>query len=293
MGGADRAYRRAIALNPSNDRARSQYARYLAAASRSAEALTEARRGVELEPGSASAVSTRAMIEDYARDNAKALQSANYAIQLEPASGSHYFVRGRVLSTSGDLAGAIQSLERAIELVGEGTPTSWRTHLLRLRALAGDRARAASDLEQLIADLAARRQSIGAAHIAYVRMRSAIRDQAIALLNHAVSERDPDVLWLNVDPRVDGLRSDSRFIDLLARIGIPKIARPRLTPPSAALTLPSFPFERSVEWPRNADLPGRPGKLRPRAGPPSGRRRRESARVRSRLGQPPRRCPRV
>jgi serine/threonine protein kinase/Tfp pilus assembly protein PilF len=220
--GADRAYRRAIALNPSNARARSQYARYLAAASRSAEALIEARRGVEIEPGSASAVSTRAMIEYYARDNAKALQSANYAIQLEPASGSHHFVRGRVLSTSGDLSGAIQSLERAIELVGEGTPTSWRTHLLRLRALAGDRARAASELEQLIADFAARRQSIGAAHIAYVRDALGDRDQAIALLNHAVSERDPDVLWLNVDPRVDGLRSDPRFVDLLTRIGPPR-----------------------------------------------------------------------
>ena len=220
--GADRAFRRAIALNPSNARARSQYARYLAAAGRSAEALAEAQRGVELEPGSASAVSTRAMIEYYARDHAKALQSANYAIQLEPASGSHYFVRGRVLSTSGDLPGAIESLERAIELLGERTPTSWRAHLLRLRALAGNRAGVATELEQLIADVAARRQSLGATHIAYVRDALGARDQALALLDHAVSERDPDVLWLKVEPRVDGMRSDPRFLDLLARIGVPK-----------------------------------------------------------------------
>jgi tetratricopeptide (TPR) repeat protein/TolB-like protein len=220
--GADHAYRQAIALNPSSAPTRSRYARYLAAAGLSSEALAEAQRGVELEPGSASAVSTRTMIEYYARDHAKALQSSNYAIQLEPGSGSHYFVRGRVLSTSGDLPGAIQSLERAIELLGERTPTSWRAHLLRLRALAGNRAEAAAALEQLISDVAARRQSLGATHIAYVRDALGDRDQAIALLNHAVSERDPDVLWLKVDPRVDGMRTDSRFLDLLARIGIPK-----------------------------------------------------------------------
>ncbi len=220
--GADRAFRRAIALNPSNAGARSHYARYLAAAGRRAEALAEAQRGVELEPGSASAVSTRAMIEYYARDNSAALQSANYAIQLEPGSGSHYLVRGRVLSASGDLPGASQSVERAIELVGEGTPPGWRVELLRLRAVAGNRAETALALEQVVADVAARRQSLSTTHIAYVREVLGNRDQAIALLNHAVSERDPDVLWLGVDPRVDGMRSDPRFVDLLARIGVPK-----------------------------------------------------------------------
>jgi len=220
--GADQAYQRAIGLNPSNARARSQYARFLAAAGRNAEALAQAQRGVELEPGSASAVSSRAMIEYYARDHASALQSANYAIQLEPRSGSHYFVRARVLSTSGDLPGAIQSLERAIDLQGDQTPTSWRAHLLRLRALAGERGDARSDLERLIADVAARRQSLRPTHIAYVEDALGDRDRTLTLLGQAVSEREPDVLWLKVEPRVDGLRSDPRFQDLLSRIGVPK-----------------------------------------------------------------------
>ena len=220
--GADQAYRRAIALNPSNAWARSRFARFLAAADRSAEALAEAQRGVELEPGSASAASTRAMVEYYARDFAKALESANYAIQLESGSGSHHLVRARVLSATGDLSGAIQSVERAIALMGERTPTGWRGELLRLRALAGDRAEAASALEQLVASVAARRQSLGAAHVAYVRNALGDRERAIALLDHAVSERDPDVLWLKVDQRVDDLRTDPRFPNLLARIGLPK-----------------------------------------------------------------------
>ena len=47
--GADESYRRAIALNSSFARARSQYARYLAAARRGDEAIAEAVRAAELE----------------------------------------------------------------------------------------------------------------------------------------------------------------------------------------------------------------------------------------------------
>ncbi len=72
--GADQAYRRAIALNGSFARARSQYARYLAASRRGVESIAEAVRAVELDPMSASAVSTRALILYYARDYEGALE---------------------------------------------------------------------------------------------------------------------------------------------------------------------------------------------------------------------------
>ena len=64
--GADRSYRRAIALNTSFARARSQYARYLAAAGRGDRAIAEAAQAAELDPTSASAASTRALMLYYA-----------------------------------------------------------------------------------------------------------------------------------------------------------------------------------------------------------------------------------
>ncbi len=64
--GADRSYRRAIALNTSFARARSQYARYLAAAGRVDAAIAEAVQAAELDPTSASAASTRALMLYYA-----------------------------------------------------------------------------------------------------------------------------------------------------------------------------------------------------------------------------------
>jgi hypothetical protein len=36
-----------------------------------------------------------------------------------------------------------------------------------------------------------------------------------------VRDRDPGVLWLAVDPRVDALREDARFKAIVARLRIP------------------------------------------------------------------------
>ncbi len=66
--GAEHSYKRAIDLNGSFARARSQYARFLSAAGRSEDAVLQASQATEIDPTSASAASTRAMALYYARD---------------------------------------------------------------------------------------------------------------------------------------------------------------------------------------------------------------------------------
>ena len=43
-------------------------------------------------------------------------------------------------------------------------------------------------------------------------------DQALAYLTQAYHERSGWMTYLNVDPRLDPLRNDARFIDLLHRV---------------------------------------------------------------------------
>ena len=46
------------------------------------------------------------------------------------------------------------------------------------------------------------------------------RDRAIQLLGEAVARPSYDVVYLAVDPKLDGLRGDPRFGDLLRRAGL-------------------------------------------------------------------------
>jgi hypothetical protein len=46
-------------------------------------------------------------------------------------------------------------------------------------------------------------------------------DQAFDWLEKAYRERSDQLIYLKVDPRLDPIRSDSRFADLVRRVGIP------------------------------------------------------------------------
>ena len=48
------------------------------------------------------------------------------------------------------------------------------------------------------------------------------KDEAFARLEKAYQERSWWLLWLKMDPKVDSLRSDSRFTDLMRRIRFPQ-----------------------------------------------------------------------
>ena len=220
--GADQAYRRAIALNGSFARARSQYARYLAAARRGDESIAEATRAADLDPMSASAVSTRALILFYARDYQGALGAIGHALQLEPGSASAYFMLSRIDAARGAMDEALAANERALAIAGDNSSNSWRVHRLRLQALSGLRDEAKAGLVRIPAEVASRHQRVGFAQLASVHEALGDRVRALDLLEKAVSEREPDLLWLAVDPRVDSLRSEPRFEQVLTRLGIPK-----------------------------------------------------------------------
>jgi hypothetical protein len=46
------------------------------------------------------------------------------------------------------------------------------------------------------------------------------KDRAFEWLEKASEERSGGMVWLKVDPRLDSLRFDSRFVGLLRRVGI-------------------------------------------------------------------------
>ena len=88
----------------------------------------------------------------------------------------------------------------------------------------GRKEEATKILEEL--KLRSEHQYVSPCLIALVQIGLGERDQAIASLEQGYTNRDQWMLYLKVDPHMDGLRSDPRFRDLLRRIGLPQMPSP-------------------------------------------------------------------
>ena len=217
---AEAEYQRAIAINPSFTYARSQYARYLAAARRVDEAVSQATVAAELDPLSAEAAQTRGLILYYARDYAGAAAQLQHALILDPSYARAHRVLARVREAEGRFDDGIAEMNRALELAKEAD-ASWHQQLIRLYALAGrtDEARARS--EALTRDLERRSIRSDDDQVAYIALAFGEREHALDLLERAVRDRLPPLLWLGVDPRVDSIRSTPRFQAIEKRLRRP------------------------------------------------------------------------
>jgi serine/threonine-protein kinase len=211
---AERAYERAVALNPSSAAARMQFARYLSAMGRVGEAVQQAEQATTVDPLSASTVQTHALMLYYLRDNDQAAAVLERAEALDPASAGTYQILSRVREAQGRYAEALEAVDKALAI---GTDPGIHAHAARLMALAGDRDAARARLREV------REGALYVApeYLAYPLLALGERDGALTLLEQAEAERNPGILWLAVDPRVDELRGDSRFAALLSRVGLP------------------------------------------------------------------------
>jgi TolB-like protein len=86
-------------------------------------------------------------------------------------------------------------------------------------ALAGRKAEARAELQRLT-DLA-RQQYVSAYDLASISAALGDADGAFAWLDHAVVERSSLLSTLRVDPVMDGLRADPRYLDFENKIGMP------------------------------------------------------------------------
>jgi tetratricopeptide (TPR) repeat protein len=208
-------FEQAVRLSPNNSFARDRYARFLSAAGRTTEAVEQARRGVQSDPQSASMRGTLALMLFYSREYPEALQRSNEAITLEPSAAAHQTVRARTLAALSRYDEAIQAMQQAAEASAQ--PTLW-SEVAQYYARSGRVAEALAILAKLpsIAGSDGVTQSEDAAFILAALGRN---DEALQRLEQAVDARSPRILWLRVDPRVDALRQDPRFIVLLTRIG--------------------------------------------------------------------------
>ncbi len=204
---AMKTIQRAIALNPNYPRARQVHGEFLTCTGEFDRAADELRQGLELDPLSFALHFVDAQLSFYSRQFEEVLEKSLKIQELEPGHFISSWLMGSACEQLGRLAEAIQHFQRALELGPESQ--ALRASLARAYALSGQTDKARELLHELEA---ASREGYVPAH-AFARVWSGLgdREQTLAWLTKADQEHELRMMYANVEPAFEFVRSDPRF----------------------------------------------------------------------------------
>ena len=217
---AEREFKRSLDLNPNSEYALVYYSNFLAAQGRLDESLKQAETARRLDPQSGAAARNHVMVLYYQKDYPAAEQALQESAAIESNQVGLPLWRARLAEARGDFDGALADTREALKL-SKGPVVPLTVAAIRLEALAGHRSDALASLAALQRDTESRKVPLSARNLAYIQLAFGDKTKALELFEEAVSERDPTVIYLGVDPRADGLRGDPRFRQLITAMGLP------------------------------------------------------------------------
>ena len=215
--GVEREAKRAIELNPNYAWAHKTYGDYLAVMGRTEEAIAEYKRADDLDPLSVTINSSMDWCYYAARRYDEAIDQSRGMLEVDPNSDRAHAWLGLTYLQKKQFDEAIVEIQKAIAVSGGSTE-----HMASLGyayALTGRREEAQRVIDQL--NELAPTKYVAPIGIAYIYVGLGDTNQAFAWMERGYHERDGWINSLKVDPRLDPLRSDPRFHDLIARVGLP------------------------------------------------------------------------
>ena len=219
--GAEAEMRRALEINPSSAAAHHDLAWLLLAERRFDEAIAEIRAAQELEPLSIRANADVGWVFYRARRYGEAVRQMERTLDMEP----------RFLSARRCLEGALVHVGQPEEALRQAREAARQEGLdaTELAALPAEPRAALQGLaKRRLKHLIGRGSTVYVSPytLAALYAESGGRDEALAALTRALTERDPMLVSLDVDPAFDPIRADRRFQEIVATVGGPGSRRP-------------------------------------------------------------------
>ncbi|MCU1268774.1 MAG: Adenylate cyclase [Acidobacteriaceae bacterium] len=224
---AEREFKKAIELNPNYAMAHHLYAHLLIETGRTQESLAEAGWALQLDPYSPFINNGLSRQYYLSRQYDKAIRQCQIGLQINPTYLPARIQLALAYEQTGKFSEAISQLEqaagaiKAAEISPGGRPIDvplLHALLGHAYALNGRRSGAMDELGKLQA--AAAKHYVPPSYFAIVWMALDNKDQAFVWLNRGYQDRSEHMLYLGIEPLVDPLRSDPRFVSLLKKVGL-------------------------------------------------------------------------
>ena len=215
---AEQNFQRAIELSPNSVHVHMHHSSYLAWRGRRTEAFAEREIVRQLDPLRLEAGAHPGLIYYQLRDYGPMLEGMRKYVPSNPGHWVGHHLLGVAYEGSGQTLLAIPEYQRAVEYSGnDSDPTA---ALAYAYARTGKRAEA----EKILRDLLEQSKTgyVSPYMIATIYAGLGNKDRAFEFLAKAYEERSTDLSYfLKSDLRMDTLRSDPRFQDLVKRMGFP------------------------------------------------------------------------
>jgi adenylate cyclase len=213
---AEHEFKRAIDLNPNYATAHQWYSECLQTQGRFDEALVEAKKAYELDPLSLIINCVVGMAYAVNGQNAEAQQQQRRTLEMDPKFGPAQFMLAETFEEKGDFKAALEAYQKAYD----SSATVLRSAMIaRMHAALGRPGEARRILNQLLQR--AEDQYVNSYAIALIYVALNDKENALACLAKSYDERGielgGDTGSLKIDRRLDPLRDDPRFQNLLAR----------------------------------------------------------------------------
>jgi serine/threonine protein kinase/Tfp pilus assembly protein PilF len=216
LAGAEQEFRRAIELNPEHPTAHFWYGLYHIARRQNDPAIAEFRHAQEAAPLSVNVNSYVAWGLLFARRTDQAIEQLHRTLDIDPEFPNAHLFLGMSYEQQGRYREALAEIQQARILSGG--------NLLMIGALghAYGSGGLRLDADAVLTEMTELRKEryVAALDFAYVHAGCRDKDKAFGWLERAYQERSAWLIWVDADPRLDWLRSDPRFSDLLHRLNL-------------------------------------------------------------------------
>jgi serine/threonine-protein kinase len=214
---AELEFKQGISLNPNSALAHDQYAMYLAAMGRLGEATSEARRAQTLDALSPIVNTDLGWCLLYAGRGGEAVDQFRRTLELDAKYVSARWGLGASYAQQHMFKEAVAELKQAVTL-SEGSPLV-SGHLGFAYGLSGMQ----SDAREILSELRAlsTREYVPSTAIALVYVGLGDKAQALDWLGRAFDEHDFSLVFLDVAPWFDSLRTEPGYEPLRRRLQLP------------------------------------------------------------------------